>query len=123
MPAISLQSLQLDAIAILSQPKESVSREQLLSATTTLSRPDLILTQELLLSVIAALSNPKEQLDDLVAVINGMFIAITQISSETEILKLDQVSRFISWVQERVEMKEAELNLVSSFLGWIETFF
>lgn len=106
MPAITLQSKQLDAIAILSQPKESVSHEQLLSAISTLSRPDLTLTQELLQSVIAALSNPKEQLNDLTLVINGMFAAITQISSETEILKLDQVSSFISWVRERVEMKE-----------------
>lgn len=106
MPAITLQSKQLDAIAVLSQPRESVSRDQLLSAIFTLSRPDLTLTQELLQSVIAALSNPKEQLDELTAVINGMFAAITQISSETEILRLDQVSRFISWVRERVEMKE-----------------
>jgi len=106
MSAITLQSKQLAAIAVLSQPKESVSRDQLLSAISTLSRPDITLTQELFQSIIAALSNPKGQLDDLTLVINGMFAAITQISSETEILKLDQVSRFISWVRERVEMKE-----------------
>lgn len=80
MPVTALRPQQLDAIAVLSQPKESVSREQLLFAIAALSRPDLTLTQELILSVIAGLSNPKEQLDDLVAVINGMFAAIVQIS-------------------------------------------
>jgi Cdc6-like AAA superfamily ATPase len=117
MPAVTLQSQQLDAIAVLSQPKESVPHEQLLSAISTLSRPDVTLTQELLQSVIAALSNPKEQLDDLTAVINGMFAAVTQISSETEILKLDQVSRFILWVRERVEMREPGKAVGESGVG------
>ncbi|WP_373545954.1 AAA family ATPase [Chamaesiphon sp.] len=96
----------MDAIDVLTQPKESVSHDRLRSAIDTLSRADLKLTQELLHSVIAALSNPKEQLDELTTVINGMFAAIIQIQAETEILKLDQVSSFIAWVRDRVEMRE-----------------
>lgn len=112
-----LQTQLLDALAVLSQPKESVSREQVLSAIDTLSRPDLTLTQELLLAVIAALANPKEQLDDLVAVVNEMFAAIIRISSETEILKLDQVSRFISWVQDRLEVNKPGIAVGEAGVG------
>ena len=106
MPTVTLRSQQLDAIDVLTQPKESVSHDRLRSAISTLSRPDLKLTQELLHSVIATLSNPKEQLDELTTVINGMFAAIIQIQAETEILRLDQVSSFIAWVRDRVEMRE-----------------
>jgi hypothetical protein len=103
--------------ATLSQPKESVPQEKLLSALDVLSQPKA-LTQDLLLSLIAALSNPQEQLDDLSAIAKEMFAAIACIAEpEPNILRLDQVSSFIDWVQGRLRLKKPGKAIGETGLG------
>lgn len=113
-----MQNQLLDAIATLSQSKELVPQEQLLSALNTLSKPQVVLTQDLLLAVIAALSNPQEQLDNLVAIVKEMFAAIACITKdEPDILRLDQVSKFIDWMQGRLKLKKPGKAIGETGLG------
>ncbi|MBW4420724.1 MAG: ATP-binding protein [Myxacorys californica WJT36-NPBG1] len=112
-----MQNQLLDAIATLSQPKESVPQEKLLSALDALSKPK-VLSQDLLLSVIAALSNPQEQLDDLSAIAKEMFAAIACIAEpEPSVLRLDQVSRFIDWIRGRLKLKKLGKAIGETGLG------
>lgn len=108
----------LDAIAILSQPKESVSQEQLLPALDVLSQPQIALKQDLLLLVITALSNPREQLEDLTAITKEMFAAAACIAKpEPNILRLDQVSKFIDWMHGRLKLKKPGKAIGETGLG------
>ena len=103
--------------ATLSQPKESVPQEKLLSALDVLSQPKA-LTQDLLLSLIAALSNPQEQLDDLSAIAKEMFAAMACIAEpEPNILRLDQVSSFIDWIQGRLRLRKPGKAIGETGLG------
>ena len=115
---VSVQDQLLAAITTLSQPKEAVSQEQWQAAIDVLSNPKISPTQELLLLVIAALSNPKEQVDDLVAVVKEMFATIAWLTkSEPDILRLDQVSRFIAWVKRRLLLKKPGKAIGETGLG------
>lgn len=113
-----LQDQLLDVIATLSKPGESVPQEQLLVAINTLSKPQVLLTQELLLLVIAALCNSKEQVDDLIAVVKEMFATIAGLTKpEPDILRLDQVSSFITWVKGRLKLKKPGKAIGETGLG------
>lgn len=103
--------------ATLSQAKESVPQEKLIPALDTLSKPKA-LTQDLLLSLIAALSNPQEQLDDLSAIAKEMFAAMACIAEpEPNILRLDQVSSFIDWIQGRLRLRKPGKAIGETGLG------
>jgi hypothetical protein len=62
------------------------------------------LSHEELLSDIRSLSNPKEQLEELIAVVREMFATIARLT-EPNILRLDQVESFITWVKRRFKLK------------------
>lgn len=76
------------------------------------------LSQEQLLSAITSLSNPKEQLDELVAVVREMFATIARLTEpEPDILILDQVESFITWVKRRFKLKKPGKAIGDTGLG------
>ncbi|MBW4692604.1 MAG: ATP-binding protein [Lyngbya sp. HA4199-MV5] len=112
-----MQNQLSEGIATLSQAKESVPQEKLLPALDILSQPKA-LTQDLLLSLIAALSNPQEQVDDLIAIAKEMFAAMACIAEpEPNILRLDQVSSFIDWIQGRLKLRKPGKAIGETGLG------
>jgi len=76
------------------------------------------LLEEQLLSAIMSLSNPKEQLDELIAVVREMFATIARLTEpEPNILRLDQVESFITWVKRRFKLKKPGKAIGDTGLG------